>query len=267
MQPMSLRQRSVVLAVLAALLVAAGPAGAVDPNAEAKAAYQRGAALYDQGRYADAVREFNRAWDLSKRPAILYNLARAETRLGHDQDAIDYLRRYLDAAPHSFDAPSVRAEIAALQRALDGAAAKRKAEQEAAEATQRAAAAEARARVLAEDAERERARRPRWAGFALGAGGVALLVGGLAAGLVAEDAARQVSAGGAGGSTKVDKSLQRRGQTAQLAGFVCDGVGAALLAAGVGVLVWSYGGGARSDGQRRAWIAPTGSGVMAGGTF
>ena len=41
---------------------------------------------------------------------------------------------------------------------------------------------------------------------------------------------------------------------------------AALLAAGVGVLVWSYRGDS-GGGARRTWITPTGSGVLVGGTF
>ena len=46
------------------------------------------------------------ARSLSKKPGFLYNLARAETQLGHDEAALAYLRRYLEEEPGSPDAPS-----------------------------------------------------------------------------------------------------------------------------------------------------------------
>ena len=247
------------------------PEAAADPLGDAKVAYQRGAAHYEKGDYAEAVRDFDLAYRLSKRPAILYNLARAEGQLGHDEAAIAWLRRYLEEAPRSPDAPSVRAEMAARQRALDEAAATRRAQADAVVARKQAVVAEARALALSDAVASSGAMRgPRIAGWVLLGGGVVLAGGGVLAGLIARDAARQVGAGGGSGASKLDQSLERRGQTSEIAGFVCDGLGAALMAAGVGVVVWSHRGPAarpQAPVSGSAWITPAPGGLLVAGTY
>jgi hypothetical protein len=44
-----------------------------------------------------------------------------ETELGHEQQAIDYLKRYLEKRPDAQDAPAARAEIEARTRAHEAA--------------------------------------------------------------------------------------------------------------------------------------------------
>jgi tetratricopeptide (TPR) repeat protein len=127
--------RSTTLALvglaLAALLVlaCASPASAqVAPSAEetarsgadeeARTLFVEGRAAFDAGRFDSAARAFRRAYSLSPRPELLYNLAFALDRLRADEEALERYRAYLDAAPESPNRPSVEARIAALERAV-----------------------------------------------------------------------------------------------------------------------------------------------------
>jgi len=89
--------------LLFVLLLCARPALAdtpsPSPEPEAKQHYQNGADAYDRGDYQRAVDEFLLAWQLSHEPAMLFNLGRAESKLGHDETALQYLREYLEELP------------------------------------------------------------------------------------------------------------------------------------------------------------------------
>jgi len=86
--------------VLLALTLAGGAVPALaqskpDPNEErAKELYQNGALLYEEGRYEDAIVAWQESYRLSGRAELLFNIANAQERLGHYQDALDTLSRY-----------------------------------------------------------------------------------------------------------------------------------------------------------------------------
>src|SRR6185503_10468568 len=87
--------------------------------------YEAGSSYYQQGRYADALREFEEAYRLSsaaRKPALLYNIGQAHERLNRLADAIDAFRRYLEASPGADDAEVVRERINTLQARLEGTA-------------------------------------------------------------------------------------------------------------------------------------------------
>jgi len=121
------RTTTVAAAALAVLFTSAAPAlvggaravaaTAVDPAAarrdEAKAAFGRGNAAYNLGKYADAIAEFERAYALSRVPEILFNLGQcyrkqweAEQRSELGRRALHYYEALLREAPSS----KVRAE-------------------------------------------------------------------------------------------------------------------------------------------------------------
>ncbi len=65
-------------------------------TAAARAAFDKGAVLYEAGDFAHAYDEFTRAGQLSDRPGILFSRAQALRRLGGRRDeAIDLYRAYL----------------------------------------------------------------------------------------------------------------------------------------------------------------------------
>jgi tetratricopeptide (TPR) repeat protein len=96
----------------------AKPASASDQEA-AKAHYLAGSAYYEQADYADAVREFNEAYRLSKRPDLLYNLAISYERLDQFDHAIDALQRYLVEKPEAQDRALIQSRIENLEKRRD----------------------------------------------------------------------------------------------------------------------------------------------------
>jgi len=75
-------------------LVATATAHAQDEN-RARMHFQAGASYYEAGEYEDALREFQRAYDLSNKPELFYNFSLSYQQLGDLENAIEYLRRYL----------------------------------------------------------------------------------------------------------------------------------------------------------------------------
>jgi tetratricopeptide (TPR) repeat protein len=254
---------------------------------EARAHYTLGASAYGRGDFETAVREFNAAWELSRRPEILFNLARAEVKLGRDRDAIAHLKEYLRLRPNADDEPAVRGEIAARERALQqqeesarqaaqaqaaaaeaNAAARRAQEREAAAREQARLAAEA-ARTSAEAARTaERANRAplRKAGIGLLAGGAGVVVVGIALGGIAAWESGQVKSGAGGKPVAFGGSAfaadESTGKLSQTLGIVFDVVGGVAAASGVGLLVWT----SRAS-KARARLTPTPGGALVAGSF
>jgi tetratricopeptide (TPR) repeat protein len=78
---------------------AAGDEASQDPDARARELYENGAMLYEEGRYDEAVVAFQAAYHLSKRPALLYNIANAQERAGKWAEAMESLNLYRAYAP------------------------------------------------------------------------------------------------------------------------------------------------------------------------
>ena len=71
-----------------------------DPDTEiAKRHFAAGAALYDQGKYNDAIVEFSAARDVRPAPAFDFNIARCYDRLERLRDAVTWYERYLATDP------------------------------------------------------------------------------------------------------------------------------------------------------------------------
>lgn len=123
--------RLVASVLLAALLMLGGPARSAhaqgrkgDPrkneapktdSQKTEAAHLKSAAdvLMDQDRYADAVVLYQRAYELSNDPALLYNQGRAFEALGDYPTALDKLEVFDREAP-----PSVRARVPGLKELI-----------------------------------------------------------------------------------------------------------------------------------------------------
>lgn len=92
-----------------------------EPNdEEARLLFQAGRQAYDQGRFEDALQRFEQAYELSRRPALLYNIGQAADRLRHDAQALEAFEHYLEATGE--DAPhrrAVTARIEVLRRQLE----------------------------------------------------------------------------------------------------------------------------------------------------
>jgi hypothetical protein len=90
---------SVALVTLAmgAAVEAQGGGQPPDRRAEARARFERGVALFDEGRLDAALAEFEEAYRIAPNPAVLFNLGQVHARLGHAVQAVDAFERYLAA--------------------------------------------------------------------------------------------------------------------------------------------------------------------------
>lgn len=92
-------------------------ASAQDNAALVKSHYEVGQAYYDQGRYQDAIKEFEEAYRLSQRPALLFNIAQAYERMGKLDKVQEYLKRCL-AAPNIKNRQAIEERLKNIEERL-----------------------------------------------------------------------------------------------------------------------------------------------------
>jgi hypothetical protein len=103
------------------LLLGVTTASAQPSDAIARAHFEAGSSDFETGDYAAAVREFERAYELSPHPPLLYNLYAAHERLGHLPEAASYLEKYLRSAEEVENRDALEARLASLERLLEPA--------------------------------------------------------------------------------------------------------------------------------------------------
>lgn len=159
----------------------------------ARSRFRIGQALYAEGRFLEAAREFESAYELSRRASLLFNAYLAYRDGSMLEDATRTLGAYLDASPNLEDGPALRARHQAMAQTVE----ERRAEREAQEAERRRFE-EDRDRLAreAEEARRREEEQRRRAdaadrsglfkmGLAVGGTGVAMLVTGVVTGVLA----------------------------------------------------------------------------------
>ena len=115
---------ALVVAVAAPATVAAQGADppaaetAGDADTRARDAYKKGDALYAEGDYEGAIEQFKLAYDLSQRPALLFNLANAYERVGRYAEALEALEGYAPTAPET-DRERIRKRIDSLRKRVE----------------------------------------------------------------------------------------------------------------------------------------------------
>jgi tetratricopeptide (TPR) repeat protein len=100
----------VALLTAAVVLTVLAPAAAhADPARlrEARAHYEQAVADYNLDEYAPALAEFREAYRIKPDPSFLFNIAQCHRKLGQNEAALDYYRKYLRNLP---DAPN-RADV------------------------------------------------------------------------------------------------------------------------------------------------------------
>jgi tetratricopeptide (TPR) repeat protein len=80
----------------------------------ARTHFMAGASYYEDQRWEDALREFAEAYRLSRRPALLFNVALCHRHLGHRDEELRTLKQYLDEDPGARDRLDVETRIAEL---------------------------------------------------------------------------------------------------------------------------------------------------------
>jgi tetratricopeptide (TPR) repeat protein len=88
---------------------------------EARALYEAGKLAFEEGRFENALRHFERAHELSGRPRLLYNIGTAADRLRRDDVALAAFERYVAEQPDAVNRQAVEARIAVLRAQQEAA--------------------------------------------------------------------------------------------------------------------------------------------------
>ncbi len=92
--------------------------GKGDEVSEARALFMAGRSAFAEGRYATALEYFEKSYELSAKPQMLYNIGQCHDRLRNDEAAIEALQRYLAEAPEAENRRQVEARLKALRAAV-----------------------------------------------------------------------------------------------------------------------------------------------------
>ena len=96
---------------------ASTPADQGEDN-EARALFEAGQVAFSEGRFENALEYFERAYELSQRPALLYNIGSSADRLRQDARALEAFEAYLVAMPDADNRQHVEARMAVLREAV-----------------------------------------------------------------------------------------------------------------------------------------------------
>jgi tetratricopeptide (TPR) repeat protein len=129
-------------------------------DAEARSIFDAARTAFNNGRYEEALEYFTRAYELSGRPELLYNLGQTLDRLDREAEALDHYRRFLVELPDTEMRGQAEGRIRIIEERLA-----------AAEAAEAAAAAEV-------EAPRPAAFDPTGPAVLYATSGAALVVGG-----------------------------------------------------------------------------------------
>lgn len=104
-------------------LALAAPSHAQEPQpadqiTEARGLFLAGRAAFNEARYEAALKYFQAAHEQSHKPALIYNIAQCEDRLGHQEQALAAFERYLAEEPGTPHRELVQERITALRAEL-----------------------------------------------------------------------------------------------------------------------------------------------------
>jgi tetratricopeptide (TPR) repeat protein len=96
----------------------ADAAADVSRDAEARSVFEAGSTAFRDARYADALAYFRRAYELSGRAQLLYNIGVAADRLRRDAEALEAFERFLEEAPEHPRRRDAQARVEVLREAV-----------------------------------------------------------------------------------------------------------------------------------------------------
>jgi tetratricopeptide (TPR) repeat protein len=94
------------------------PAESDEGKEEAKVHFTEGEKLFDQGRYAEAAREFDAAYKLAPHPQVLYNIATCYEESGDIPAAVVAYRRYVAEAEDTGEVTSIKQKLAEMEKLI-----------------------------------------------------------------------------------------------------------------------------------------------------
>jgi tetratricopeptide (TPR) repeat protein len=260
---MSARTSGIAWIALATILalVAAQPVLASDLD-EARRHYAKGTKAYEIGAYDEAIKEYGEAYKLIDDPALLFNLGQAHRLAGHTVEALRAYRMFLLKVPDSPNRTEVQQRIGELQqqaptqpRPAPAPAATETAPKEAEPATGAAPAATATSAAASapaiDPAAAAAGRKKLIAGGVVAGAGVAIVVGGIVCGVLAQSAGNDLTHAAQMGQP-FDYNKYQAGKTDQTLEIALIAVGGAAVVAGATVMVL----GRRQQTHAHAWLRP-----------
>lgn len=97
------------------------------PEVLARGHFQLGSTYYSSGRFEEAAQEFEKAYNVSQRPQLLYNIYLAYRELNRLEPAADALRRYLASDVDDPRRERLEARLRAMEEAIRNQEEERKA--------------------------------------------------------------------------------------------------------------------------------------------
>jgi tetratricopeptide (TPR) repeat protein len=101
------------------------PPGAADPagssTAAARAHAKQGLALYDLKRFQEAFGEFEQAYLIEQDPALLYDMAQCQRKLGNSEEALHFYKTYLRRVPKGPSAVEAEKRAREIEDAMNRA--------------------------------------------------------------------------------------------------------------------------------------------------
>lgn len=153
-------------------------------DVRARAAFRLGSQYYDQGQFAEAAVEFERAYGLSGRAQLLYNAYIAYRDARDDENAIRTLRGYLSGVSDAPNRANLEARLAAMERGLEEQRERETRVLEEAEHAHRAAEeAERRAATQAVEPRVREVQGEVWPWAMVGVGGAMVVAGAITGGV------------------------------------------------------------------------------------
>lgn len=261
----------VALVVGACIGMAPRLASAQGSDAEARALFNAGEIAYSEGRWESALAYFERAYEMSHRPILLFNIGSSAEHLRRDEIALEAFRRYLAEIPDAGNRAAVASRIAILEQVVSAAHASISETTTESEHHDEDGAITDGTAVAIEPTPRVEAPAGRasdltpW--FVAGVGGAVLVAGAVLVGIGYANIASVTNA--RDGVSLADLSSAH--DTAPIltgAGWAAVAVGAAVIAGGV---AWGVVNSGTSDSggtaQMTLWGDDHGGGIVAWGTF
>ena len=112
-------------AVCGGLVISAVPsvAGAQSPAEKKKKAlalYKQGSAMFDQGKWDEAIELFEKSYEEYPAPALLYNIAQSHRMRGDCKNALFSYKRFLQVKPDASNKDAVEGYISQLEASCKG---------------------------------------------------------------------------------------------------------------------------------------------------
>jgi tetratricopeptide (TPR) repeat protein len=109
------------LAAIVLLALTGGVARADQTAAQARALYDKANAHYDLAEYDTAIAEFKQAYELTREPALLFNIAQSYRLKKDYEQALQLYQTYLELDPDAPNRRDAEAQIRKMKEALKAA--------------------------------------------------------------------------------------------------------------------------------------------------